>query len=75
MIIYVVFLYEEILTALYTDFFHIYAVLMVISTAILKIRVKSLYDFRNLDHLFQQHRISSRATQQHVMGRRLPMPG
>ena len=39
--------------ALYTDFFHIYAVLMLISTAILKIMVKSLYDFRNLDHLFQ----------------------
>ena len=39
--------------ALYTGFFHIYAVLMLISTAILKIRVKSLYDFRNLDHLFQ----------------------
>ena len=47
---------------------------MLISTAILKIRVKSLYDFRNLDHLFQQPRISSRATQQHVAGRRLPMP-
>ena len=39
--------------ALYTDFFHIYAVLMFISTAILKIRVTSLYDFRSLDHLFQ----------------------
>ena len=41
MIIYVVFVCEEILTALYTDFFHIYAVLMLIRTAILKVRVKS----------------------------------
>ena len=39
--------------ALYVDFFHIYAVLINISTAILKFWVKSLYDFRNLDHLFQ----------------------
>ena len=39
--------------ALYADFFNIYAVLMLTSTAILKIRVGSLYDFRNLDHLFQ----------------------
>ena len=50
MIIYVVFVYEEILTAFYADFFQIYPVLMLISTAILKIMVKSLYDFRNLDH-------------------------
>ena len=54
MIIYVVFVCEEILTVHFIlTFFHIYAVLMLISTAILKIRVKSLYEFKNLDHLFQ----------------------
>ena len=71
MIIYVVFVCEEILTVhLILTFFHyVYStVLMLISTAILKIRVKSLYDFRSLYHLFQQPRISSRATQQHATG-------
>ena len=38
---------------IYNDFFNIYAVLMLISTANLKIRVRSLYDFKNLDQLFQ----------------------
>ena len=54
MIIYVVFVSEEILTVHFIlTFFHIYAVFMLISTAILKVRVKSPYDFRDLDHLFQ----------------------
>ena len=39
--------------ALYSDFFPINPVLMLISTAILKIRVKSFYDFWNLNHLIQ----------------------
>ena len=54
MITYVVFVCEEILTVHFIQtFFHVYVVLMLISKAILKIRVKSLYDFRNLDLLFQ----------------------
>ena len=49
--------------------------LLLISTAVLKIRVKSFFEFRNLNHWFQKPRISSRATQQHVAGCRLTMPG
>ena len=54
MVLYVGFVYEGILTVHFIlTFFNIYAVLMLISTAILKTRVRFLYDFMNLDHLFQ----------------------